>query len=117
MTGTTCAHIEAIDERQAAQGARVRGVRQDRRPLGPPAHLPGMRRHPLLRQLAEPARHQARARDAAIPVMASAEPGERWLYCYPDDAFAEDQGGAPDAWSPRNRHSSRATGRGCRPAV
>jgi uncharacterized UBP type Zn finger protein len=23
------------------------------------------------------------------PVIASAEPGERWLYCYDDDAFAE----------------------------
>src|SRR5690606_13405634 len=23
------------------------------------------------------------------PVVASAEPGERWLYCYPDDAFTE----------------------------
>jgi hypothetical protein len=23
------------------------------------------------------------------PVIASAEPGERWLYCFPDDAFAE----------------------------
>lgn len=23
------------------------------------------------------------------PVVASAEPGERWLYCYPDDAFDE----------------------------
>jgi len=23
------------------------------------------------------------------PVVASAEPGERWMYCYPDDAFAE----------------------------
>jgi uncharacterized UBP type Zn finger protein len=23
------------------------------------------------------------------PVISSAEPGERWLYCYPDDAFAE----------------------------
>lgn len=23
------------------------------------------------------------------PVIASAEPDERWLYCYPDDAFAE----------------------------
>jgi hypothetical protein len=22
------------------------------------------------------------------PVIASAEPGERWLYCYPDAAFA-----------------------------
>jgi hypothetical protein len=23
------------------------------------------------------------------PVIASAEPGERWLYCYPDEAFVE----------------------------
>jgi hypothetical protein len=23
------------------------------------------------------------------PVVASAEPGERWVYCFPDDAFAE----------------------------
>ena len=29
------------------------------------------------------------ARASAHPVIASAEPGERWLYCYPDDAFAE----------------------------
>jgi hypothetical protein len=25
----------------------------------------------------------------AHPVIASAQPGERWLYCYPDDAFCE----------------------------
>lgn len=29
------------------------------------------------------------ARASTHPVIASAEPGERWLYCYPDDAFAE----------------------------
>ena len=29
------------------------------------------------------------ARAAAHPVIASAQPGERWLYCYPDAAFAE----------------------------
>ena len=23
------------------------------------------------------------------PVIASAEPGERWLYCYPDDGFVD----------------------------
>ena len=23
------------------------------------------------------------------PVIASAQPGERWLYCYPDEAFVE----------------------------
>ena len=31
----------------------------------------------------------AHARSSKHPVIASAEPGERWLYCYPDDAFAE----------------------------
>ena len=29
------------------------------------------------------------ARATGHPVVASAEPGERWLYCYPDEAFAE----------------------------
>lgn len=29
------------------------------------------------------------ARATGHPVIASAEPGERWLYCYPDDAMAE----------------------------
>src|SRR5213593_4370792 len=29
------------------------------------------------------------ARSSSHPVIASAERGERWLYCYPDDAFAE----------------------------
>lgn len=37
-----------------------------------------------------PNQHASRhARDTGHPVVASAEPGERWLFCYPDDAFAE----------------------------
>ncbi len=37
-----------------------------------------------------PHRHaSAHARATSHPVVASAEPGERWLYCYPDEAFAE----------------------------
>ena len=37
-----------------------------------------------------PNRHATRhAQVTGHPVIASAEPGERWLYCYPDDAFAE----------------------------
>jgi ubiquitin-hydrolase Zn-finger-containing protein len=37
-----------------------------------------------------PNRHATRhARGTGHPVVASAEPGERWLYCYPDEAFAE----------------------------
>lgn len=36
-----------------------------------------------------PNRHAtARFRATDHPVVASAEPGERWLYCYPDDYFA-----------------------------
>lgn len=29
------------------------------------------------------------ARTSGHPVIASAEPGERWIYCYPDDQFTE----------------------------
>lgn len=29
------------------------------------------------------------AHASAHPVIASAQPGERWLYCYPGEAFAE----------------------------
>jgi hypothetical protein len=37
-----------------------------------------------------PKRHASHhAKASGHPVIASAEPGERWLYCYPDDAFAE----------------------------
>jgi uncharacterized UBP type Zn finger protein len=37
-----------------------------------------------------PNRHaSAHARSTSHPVIASAEPGERWLFCYPDDAYAE----------------------------
>jgi Zn-finger in ubiquitin-hydrolases and other protein len=37
-----------------------------------------------------PNRHATRhAQRTGHPVVASAEPGERWLYCYPDAAFAE----------------------------
>ena len=37
-----------------------------------------------------PNRHATKhARASGHPVIASAEPGERWLYCYPDDAFGE----------------------------
>jgi hypothetical protein len=37
-----------------------------------------------------PNRHASKhAREVEHPVIASAQPGERWFYCYPDDAFAE----------------------------
>ena len=37
-----------------------------------------------------PNRHASKhARHSNHPVIASAQPGERWLYCYPDDAMAD----------------------------
>jgi hypothetical protein len=37
-----------------------------------------------------PNRHASKhARAVGHPVVASGEPGERWLYCFPDEAFAE----------------------------
>src|SRR5215211_5020195 len=39
----------------------MRGVREDRREMGASAHVPGVRHHAMLRQLAEQARQQARA--------------------------------------------------------
>jgi len=37
-----------------------------------------------------PNRHATRhAQARGHPVVASAEPGERWLFCYPDEAFSK----------------------------
>ncbi len=37
-----------------------------------------------------PNRHATKhAHATGHPVIASAEPGERWLYCYPDEGFLE----------------------------
>ena len=37
-----------------------------------------------------PNRHASKhAHESGHPVVASAEPGEQWLYCFKDDAFAE----------------------------
>ncbi|MEO6237247.1 MAG: UBP-type zinc finger domain-containing protein [Vicinamibacterales bacterium] len=37
-----------------------------------------------------PNRHASKhAHATSHPVIASAEPGERWLFCFPDDAMAE----------------------------
>ena len=37
-----------------------------------------------------PNRHASKhARSSTHPVVASAEPGERWLFCFPDETFTE----------------------------
>jgi len=58
-------------------------VREDRRYLGSPAYLSDLWRDPLLRLLAESA-CQKTCQHFRHPVISSAEPGERWLYCFPD---------------------------------
>lgn len=53
--------------RDGPRGAaiRVRRMRQDRRHVGAPANVSGVRRHPLLRQLTQPSRDATRAGDWA----------------------------------------------------
>ena len=51
--------------RRHAERGRVRGMPQIRRGLGAPAHVPAVRRHALLRLVAEPSCQQARARHEA----------------------------------------------------
>jgi hypothetical protein len=53
----------------------MRGVREDRRPVGPSPDMPGVRRNPLLRLLAESAREPARARRGASGPRVRGAPG------------------------------------------
>jgi len=63
-------------------------AREDRLGVDTLAHLPGVRGTRCCDS--SPNRHPSKhAHATKHPVIASAEPGERWLYCYPDDAFAE----------------------------
>ena len=83
-----CAHIAAIDEvtpprRRVCEECVATGARW--------VHLRTCQTCGVTRCCdSSPNRHaSAHARETAHPVIASAEPDERWLYCYPDDAFAE----------------------------
>ena len=81
-----CADIRALETIKHAAHRRCND-RQNRGPLGSPAHLPDVRRHAVLRQLAQPARQPPRRPRQATRWSPRPEPGERWLYCYPDDAL------------------------------
>ena len=70
--------------RAARRRARVRGVPEDRRPLGAPAHVPDLRQDRLLRLVAQPARQPPRAR-GVHPILRSIEPGEDWSWCAVDE--------------------------------
>lgn len=88
MTEVSCIHIEAVTNIKLAK----------RRECAECVKIGGQWVH--LRTCQEcgvtlccdtsPNKHATRhARASGHPVIASAERGERWLYCYPDDAFAE----------------------------
>jgi hypothetical protein len=88
MAGSACEHIEAVDEIK----------RPARRECAECVAMGGRWVH--LRTCQEcgvtlccdssPHKHASgHARMSHHPVVASAERGERWLYCFPDDAFVE----------------------------
>ena len=88
MAEATCAHIEAITtvkhaKRRECDECVKLGARW--------VHLRMCQECGATRCCDDsPNRHATKhARASKHPVIASAEPGERWLYCYPDEAFAE----------------------------
>ena len=82
VMATACAHIDLVQAVVPPKQHVCEDMRQDRRALGASPDVPDVRRHSLLRLVAKPPRVEAR-RASTHPVIASAEPGERWLYCYP----------------------------------
>lgn len=88
MAGSTCSHIEAIDDvkrpqrRECAECVTTGDAW---------VHLRTCQSCGVtLCCDSSPNRHASKhARASSHPVIASAEPHERWLYCYPDDAYAE----------------------------
>ena len=88
MADGACAHIEAItDIKQPERRECSECVRLGARWL----HLRTCQQCGVtLCCDSSPNRHaSAHARATDHPVIASAERGERWLFCFPDDAFAE----------------------------
>ena len=88
MTNAACAHIEAVDSvKQPSRRECQECVKTHSRWV----HLRTCQTCGVtLCCDSSPNRHAtAHAKAANHPVVASAEHGERWLYCYPDDAFVE----------------------------
>lgn len=83
-----CTHIESID---AVKQPGVRICEECAKTGSPWVHLRTCQNCGVtLCCDSSPNRHASKhAHASRHPVIASAEPGERWLYCYPDDAMAE----------------------------
>ena len=88
MTGGACTHISAVD---AVKTPKAPACEECVKINSPWVHLRTCQTCGVtLCCDSSPNRHAtAHARATTHPVVASAEDGERWLYCYPDDAFAE----------------------------
>jgi len=84
----TCTHIDAIDE---VKHARKRQCEECVKIGSTWVHLRTCQTCGVtLCCDSSPNRHASKhARASKHPVVASAEPGEQWLYCFVDDAFAE----------------------------
>jgi hypothetical protein len=88
MSESSCAHIAAID---AVKTARSHECEECVKTGSSWVHLRTCQTCGVtLCCDSSPNRHASKhARAVSHPVVASAERGERWLYCFPDDAFAE----------------------------
>jgi hypothetical protein len=83
-----CTHLEAIDEvKVGTEGVCEECVKMGSRWV----HLRTCQTCGATRCCdSSPNRHARKhAAQSAHPAVASAERGERWLYCFPDDAMAE----------------------------
>jgi hypothetical protein len=89
MTGSgTCPHLAAVDE---IKTAKRRECEDCMKMGGSWVHLRTCQSCGATRCCdSSPNRHaSAHARHSGHPVICSAEPGERWLYCYPDDSLLD----------------------------
>jgi hypothetical protein len=88
MSEGACGHIAAIEE---VKGAKRRECEECVKIGARWVHLRTCQECGTTRCCdSSPNRHAtAHAHASGHPVIASAEPGERWLFCYPDDAFVE----------------------------
>ena len=88
MTGAACGHIAAISGVKHAQRRECEECVK----IGSGwVHLRTCQECGTTRCCdSSPNRHASKhAKASGHPVVASAEPGESWLYCFPDDAFVE----------------------------
>ncbi len=88
MKQAPCEHLAAID---AVKSASKHECADCVRTGGTWVHLRSCQQCGVTRCCdSSPNRHAtAHAKSSGHPVVASAEPGERWLYCYPDEEMVE----------------------------